>query len=660
MKDSYCRAVDFTPLHVLARNPAVAVEGYWLDAQTYFYLQEDYCSETNLVTSTPVLFDAESGHLETAIEFDTLKALLSDHVQREVDLSDALLDMPARNVLAATVEGTHFLIDLSLRKVVSEDPVPEPACLYSPNRNYACFVNENDLWLHNRASGDQRPLTKDGTSNHSYGRDSESNLSAVSYRRRPTPMALWSADSEWVLTHRLDERSVRDVSLVQHAPPNDEGPVLHQFKYAYPVDAAVPMATFVAIHVETGRILSFDEHPSVVHGYSPLSYMYWMAWFGDADDAWYLRLDRYCKRADLVRLDLLGGSSEVILSETAESGYLEFHHLMSGRPNVRILSRTGEVLWFSERDGWGHLYIYDLKTRKLKRQVTHGDFMVRDIIEVDEDNRILYFTAHGFEPEIDPARRVFCRIPLDGGEVEILYRTDGDLAIPKSDHGGRPQYRAFRNTFARAGLSPSNRYASVRVSNPKTGNETRIVDLVGGAETVLASTGPIFGEASVQHFSALAADGVTRLHGVLFLPSDFDPSHKYPLLDYVYPGPQITWQPQAIGTVWGEFGRAMAELGAIVMMLDSRCMPFRSKALHQAGYGDLLEPQLSDHAAVIRQLCSGRPFLDPGRIGIIGQSGGGQAAARAMFEYPDLYRAGVAVCGNHDNRTNVSMWSDKY
>jgi dipeptidyl aminopeptidase/acylaminoacyl peptidase len=171
---------------------------------------------------------------------------------------------------------------------------------------------------------------------------------------------------------------------------------------------------------------------------------------------------------------------------------------------------------------------------------------------------------------------------------------------------------------------------------------------------------PVAGERLPQPFSALAADGVTRAHGVLFFPTDFDESQRYPLIDYIYPGPQVTQQPQSFHSMNAALAQALAEVGFVTLMLDTRSMPFRSKALHQMSYGALLEPQLADHAAVIRQLCERHAFLDPDHVGMIGYSGGGAATARALFEYGAIFKVGIAVCGNHDNRFNIALWADKY
>jgi dipeptidyl aminopeptidase/acylaminoacyl peptidase len=468
---------------------------------------------------------------------------------------------------------------------------------------------------------------------------------------------LWSPDSKWFLTHRIDERALPDLAVIEHAPPQGGRPVLHSYKYAMPGDP-LPVAVLVAANVESGQSVLFEDFPFVVQGYSPFSFR--LVWFSGVDQAWFLRFDRYFKKVDLIRFDLARGTARVVLTETASEGYLEFHQLHGVTPNVRTLEDTSEVIWFSERDGWGHLYLYDMDRGELKNRITSGDWMVRDIIQVDVVKRRVLFTACGLNPAADPVRRSLCAVNLDGSGFEVLLSHDGDITVPRTEPCGIGQERPIRPSLAHPGVSPDGRFAALRYTSVERGNTTRIVDLHSRQGFVIASAVATAGGVTSRSFTALAADGVTRLHGTLFVPSDFDERRQYPLVDYIYPGPQTMVQPQAYRSVNAGQAVALAELGFVTMMLDSRCLPFRSRALHQAGYGELLEPQLADHAAVVRQLCQRHRFLDGTRVGIFGSSGGGYATAKALFDYGDLFKVGVSVCGNHDNRYNIAFWSEKY
>lgn len=612
MLERYARAARKTGPKIISRTPGVLLSGYWLDENAYFFLREKIDPASGRVIEIPSVANPETGEVS------------------EVDSS---------HPLRAGVEATSS--------------VPS---LYSPDGRYACFVRGYDLWLRELESGAERPLTQDGERHRAYGQQSETALCAVSYRKNPWPMGRWSPDSQWVLTHQIDERVVPEQSIVQHAPEGGGRPLLHTFKYAMPGDP-LPMATYVAIHVASGRKVRFDVFAApVILAFSPFAQL---AWFGRPAEAWFLRFDRYFKQVELIRLDLQSGEGRVVLTDCVTTGYLNLRPIGVGTLNVRTLSSSEEIIWFSQRDGWGHLYLHDARTGALKNQVTRGPWLVRDIVHVDETNRRVLFLAGGVEKDKDPARRALCAVNLDGTGFEVLAAHDGDVSVPRTEPHGPSQDKLRSPLEGQAGISPQGRYAVVRYASVDRGNRTEIVDLRSRRGVTIAAAPPASDEVPPRHFSALASDGVTRLHGVLFFPSDFDASRRYPLIDYIYPGPQIPWQPQIFRVTSAE-AAALAELGFIVMMLDTRGAPVSSRAFNQVGYGQLLEPQLSDHVSVVHELCEKSQFMDAARVGIFGASGGGLATARALFDYPDVFKVGVAVCGNHDSTYFTAQWSDTY
>ena len=660
LSQRYSRAARLTGPKVVAATPGLSFEGYWIDSDRYFFLGEQFNRSIGTVLPVPSLVDCRLASTETLISPQALADLLTRHstaapVELEA-LCGAQFDMTDGDTLAVTLGARDYLIDWRQRRIRQSSASLEVAALYSPDGQYACFVRDHDLWLRNRQTGTESPLTRDGAPHHFYGQRAETALQAVSYRRHPVPVGLWSSDSRWLLTHRIDERSVPDLTLVENVPQDGGRPVAHRFRYAMPGDP-LPTATIVAIDVVSGRTLSFDDFqvPLVL----PFSSFSQMAWFGGKDAAWVVRFDRYFKQVDLIRLDFTTASGRVVLSEQSASGYLDLHPLMGSTLNVRTLDSSDEVIWFSERDGWGHLYLYDASSGRLKNQITQGEWLVRDIVHVDERARKVLFLAAGIEPKADPARRSLCAVGFDGHGFEVLLRHEGDISCPRAESYAA-QDRPFRPFSPHAAISPDGHRGIVRYASLDRGNRTEIVDFVSRRELVLSVTPPMSGEGQVRRFTALAADGLTSLHGVLFLPSHFDETRRYPLIDYVYPGPQTAWQPQSDTSLNAMQARVLAELGFVTVMLDTRGIPNGSRAAHQVGYGELLEPQLADHAAVVRQLSERYSFIDVDRVGIIGASGGGSATARALFDHGDVFKVGVSVCGNHDSTLYASVWSDKY
>lgn len=659
MLERYCRASRLTAPRVAAATAGMWVEGYWIDESRYFFLDEKFEPSLKRIVGVPSIANAVTGGVEVLARLDDLARVLSGHAGRSIgmpELSAARFDLPDQHTLAVAMSDQCYLVSLPDMRVRETIEVLAAPGLYSPNGQLACFLKDFNLWIRDLETGTEHPLTRDGQLHHAYGYRSEAGLGAVSYRNYPLPMGLWSADSKWLLTCRIDERSAPDIGLLQHAPPGGARPILHRYKYPMPGDP-IPIATYVAIHVPSRRVVSFQDFPVPV--VLPFGRFERTACFGQADQVWLLRFDRYFKQVDLINLDLVSATGRVVISEKADTGYLDVHPVMSMTPNVQPLT-SGEIVWFSERSGWGHLYLYDAGTGSIKNAITEGTWLVRDLVHVDEPRRRAYFLASGLDRDADPARRSLCSARLDGGDLQVHLTHDGDVFVPPTGWAGAEQVRRFRPANSREGVAPGSHFAIARRVNVERGNVTEILELRSERSREIAAARPAEHEVRARTFSALAADGVTRLHGVMFLPSDFDESARYPLVDSCYPGPHVTWQPQSFASMRSAQARSLAELGFVTFMLDTRAMPIGSRARQQCGYGQLLEPQLADHAAVVRQLCARLQFIDPDRVGMIGQSGGGAATVRALCDYGDVFKVGVAAYGNHDSSLYTALWSDRY
>lgn len=653
----YSNAARSTAPKLAVEVPGI-VDGYWLDDERFFFLAETYDPALREIIDVPTLIDVRAGKTEPVLPLQELCGLLAESTGQPFDIhSLSSADMKDGRTLAVRTAGRYVLIDRESREVTTVIAEQAPPSLYSPDHRYACFIRDENLWLRHMATGTSRPLTKDGAKHRCYGQPSETGLSAVSYRQCPYPVGLWSPDSQWFLTHRIEEAELPELALIEHCPSGGGRPKLHRYKYPFPGEP-LPQATFVAIHVESGRIVTLDEWPTPVMLFSP--FFTHSAWFSDPRHAWFLRFGRDGKRVELIRADLERGVATCVLSEQTDIGYLDLHPLMARTPNVRTLTRTDEIIWFSERSGWGHLYLYDASTGKLKNAMTQGAWLVRDIVHVDEERRRVLFLSGGIVAGRDPARRSLCGVNFDGTDLEVLLEDDGDLFVPRTEPCGMDQDRRFRPCYARTGVSPDGRHALVQVTSIERGNCTEIVDLVTKRRCGILFVEPRPDGVICRTFTALAADGVTQLHGVLFFPPSFDERERYPLIDYIYPGPHVAHQPQAYATMDSGHASSLAELGFVTMMLDTRGMPLSSRAHHQAGYGSLVEPQLADHATVVQHLCRHLSYLDPQRVGMMGYSSGGLATVRALCDYPDVFKVGVAACGNYDSMLYTASWAEKY
>jgi dipeptidyl-peptidase-4 len=653
----YASAARLTGPRIAVELPGV-VDGYWVDDSLFFFLSETLDPKLGTVIDVPTLADVRTGEVEPVLPLSDLYELLAESTGQPFDTSAlSSADMPNSRTLAVSTASHHVLIDRHTRQVTRIAVAEQAQSLYSPDQRNVCFIRDHDVWLKEASTGNCRPLTTDGAEHRAYGQLSQTALSAVSYRQQPYPVGLWSPDAQWLLTHRIDEAELPELPLVQHCPPGGGRPTLHRYKYPFPGEP-LPRATMVAIHVATGRVVSCDEWPMLVMLFSP--FFIHQAWFSGDHTCWFLRFERYCQRVELIRVDLQQGTASCVLSEAVASGYIDVHPMMARTPNVRTLTSTDEIIWFSERDGWGHLYLYDALTGELKNQMTRGPWLVRDIVHVDEERRRVLFLAGGMKSGRDPARRALCAINFDGSGLHVLIEGNGDIFVPRTEPCGMDQDRPFRPCYARTGVAPSGRHAVVQFTSVERGNRTEIVDLMTRRAIGIVSVTPARGRGACRTFTVPAADGKGHLHGVLFFPSHFDDRQQYPLVDYIYPGPHVAHQPQAYATMDSGHAAALAELGFITMMLDTRGMPLANREQNQAGYGSLVEPQLADHAAAVRHLCRYRSYLDAQRVGMIGYSSGGLATVRALCDYGDVFKVGVAACGNYDSMLYTASWSEKY
>ncbi|MGH7533692.1 MAG: prolyl oligopeptidase family serine peptidase, partial [Gemmatimonadales bacterium] len=310
--------------------------------------------------------------------------------------------------------------------------------------------------------------------------------------------------------------------------------------------------------------------------------------------------------------------------------------------NWHALPATKELIWFSERDNWGRLYLYDLDTGKLKHPITSGDWPVLQVLRIDEKSRTIWFVGAGREGG-DPYFRHFYSIRMDGSKLTLLTPEDADHNVMLSPDG-----KYFVDSYSTPTTPPT---TVIRNADGKLLVSAEKTDI-----TALVATGwkpPV-------PITVKARDGKTDLYGLMYLPTDLDSTRKYPIINNVYPGPQTG----SVGTrsfvaARGD-AQALAELGFVVVQLDAMGTPMRSKAFHDAYYGDMGDNGLPDQIAGMKQLASRYRFIDIDRAGIWGHSGGGFATADAMFRYPDFFKVGIAESGNHDNREYEDDWGERY
>ena len=397
----------------------------------------------------------------------------------------------------------------------------------SPDGRSEVFVRDHDVWLRTLASGEERALTSDGEPYWDYAGTPEGDGSAVSDRGRGIarpPVVRWSPDSRRLLTHRLDQRGVPDTPMVRHVPPDGVLPELLTYRQNRPGDPIVVTSQLLLIDVESGEVAEFEHPVQSATRESPLEKgRAW--WSGDGRRVWFIHMGRGERSATLLEYDVASGRSRTVLTESTATT-MDLHPTRGRPPLATILEASGEVLWYSERDGWGHLYLYDLAAGQLKRQLTRGAWVVRDVLATDETSRIVYLLGGGREPERDPYYRHLYRVSLDGGDPELLTPEDADHE---------------------AHVSPD---CAVFVDNAATVSEPPVARLRACDGRLIA----VLEEADVsalderrwrrpRRFTVKAQDGETDLYGTLFFPRDFVPFHVFPVVEHIGGGRQTTHAP---------------------------------------------------------------------------------------------------------------------
>ncbi len=505
----------------------------------------------------------------------------------------------------------------------------------SPDGKKSAFIKDWNLWVRDMDTKKETQLTTDGIKDYGYATDN------AGWTHSDRPILLWSPDSKKIATFQQDQRHVSDMYLVR---TKVGAPELEQWKYPLPEDKKVIQIERVIIEVDIPKIIRLkipaDDHRGTLSddiassgGYDDNE------WNADGTKLFFVSTNRDHKIEKVRIADASTGDVREVFTEKVPTQY----ESGQGTINNRFLDKTNEFIWYSERDDWGHQYLYDVKTGQLKNQITKGNFVVTQLLKVDEANRVIYFMANGREPGRDPYFAHFYRVNFDGTNMQLLTPEDGNHNVSLSPDG-----KYFTDNYSQPNLPPVSVLRDMKGKLISTLEKTDISKLLAT------------GWKAPEPIKVKSADGKWDLYGLMFKPKDFDPAKKYPVVNYVYPGPQ----GGGVGT--RNFGpsrgdhQSLADLGFVVIIIDGSCNPDRSKSFHDVCYGNMGSNTLDDQVSGIKQLVATRPYLDLDKVGIWGHSGGGFATADAMFTFPDFYKVGISESGNQDNRNYEDDWGERY
>ncbi len=552
---------------------------------------------------------------------------------------------------------------LSLIKDYEPRPKRPRWASLSPDKNWVVFARGHNLFLmdaDNYARALKKPddktiqeiqLTSDGEEFYSFSRrlrDEEIKELQKDEKdrkdfRRPAIMVFWSQDSKKFACIRQDERKVGELWVINSlANPR---PVLESYKYGMPGEENQPQPEIlvfdlasrerVKVKAEKFKDPTYNiftaPRPAVVEDPDEPPPATWVS---EASDRLYFgRQTRDLHGFEVCLADTRSGEVRTIISERLNT-YVEYQPL-------RLINGGRQIVWWSERDGWGHYYLYDSDGRLLN-QITSGEFNCQEVVGVDDKSRLLYFMACGREKGEDPYYEHLYRVSLDGSGLKLLTPGNFNHSVSRPDSA-----RFFVVNYSRVDTAPkSDLYDS-------TGNRLLELETVDTGQLLAA------GFKFPETFTVKAADGITDLYGVMYKPFDFDPEKKYPIIAYVYPGPQT----ESVSKSFSPRNQnvALAQLGFVVIEVGNRGgSPMRSKWYHNYGYGNLRDYGLADKKYAIEQLAARHQFIDINRVGIYGHSGGGFMTAAALLVYPDFFKVGVSSSGNHENNIYNRWWSEKH
>jgi len=622
------------------------------------------------------LVDAEAASNERAFDHSLLAALLSDATGESVDphnlpLGTVEIELAPR-VVEFTAVGQSWRYDEESGTLEASNRYPNEWEI-CPDGKQAVFARDHNLWLRDLQSGAERALTTDGEAFYNYGSSSTMWGSGA----RPVPPGLpvqvrWSPDGKTLFTLQKDRRKVKVFPIVHHVPADGSvRPQLIESRVAYEGDEHIEEYRLLLIDVETGRQrpVDYPRVPVVQESNTGFFSRQHGWWHQDSRCAYFIDIDRYFRRARVVEVNTQSGATRVVLEETAETNLLLANH-EAWAPNCLYLPATEELIWYSERSGWAHFYLYDLKTGALKNTLTAGEWRVHNLVRFDPTRRALFITTAERIADRNPYYRDLVRVDIDTGEMVIVI--DGDY---EHEIANRSDFSAIYARFICAdadacnGVSASGDYAVATRSRVDTVPETVLLDR-NGEQIMVVETADLTlpeGWEWPEPVKMAAADGETDIYGVIYKPANFDPSRSYPVIDstYVYnPCTSLvakgSFTQSGVGGVNYYYEAALAQLGFIVVQMDGRGCSNRSKAFLDASYGSFEDGnKLEDHVAGIKQLIERYSYMDADRVGIV-STGRGSGPVMGLMKYPEFYRVGA---GTHifDGRLQLSIRSaDRY
>lgn len=624
--DDYNRAYAIRAKYSSNKVMYANVQPQWIDGSNSFWYVR-HTPEGNFY----VKVDADKGKRTELFDHKRLAKLLGSSTGKTLEAGKLYLNSfrvnEKKNVVAFDFDGRKWNYGLKSKELtetgrvkprpkgrhwMERDDEREAAPVTSPDGKYVAYIKNDNVCVRENATGRERQLSNDGTLGNYY-----------------SAYIQWSPDSRKVLSCRIRPSEKRYVYYVESSPRDQLQPKLHKQEYAKPGDE-LPFKVPCIFNVESGARLIPDTR--LFDRQYDLS---WLRWDNDSRAVTFEYNERGHKAYRLLELSASDASVRTLIEEKEEK-YVNYpliyrHHLADGR----------HIIWSSERDDYNHLYLYDRTGNGSPVQITRGQWYVRGVQHVDEDKRQIYFSASGMNPGEDPYFIHYYRINFDGSGLTPLTPEAGMHKAWYSEN-----HKFLVDVYSTVSMPP--------VAVLRNASDGKVVMPLEKADiTALQAEG----WKAPEVFTAPGRDGKTIMWGNIYRPSNFDPSRRYPVIEYIYSGPGNQYVPKEFRSYDWNF-TSLAELGFIVVQVDGMTTSFRSKPFEEVCYKNLKDAGLPDHIAWIKAAAEKYPYMDTTRVGIYGCSAGGQESTTAVLLHPEFYKAAYSACGCHDNRMDKIWWNE--
>ena len=619
---AYALREKYNAKHVLYAG----VVPHWVDQTSAFW----YVRQTEKGKEY-VKVDAASKKRTALFDQQKMAAALTEKAGREINAYNLPLQNCRLNISLDTLrfqlDGKFWAYSIKNNRLLDEGAIPprgkerhwmevddekEGRPVTSPDGKWTAFIKNDNVYVREVATGKEKQLSQDGTLSNYYS----------SYIQ-------WSPDSKSVVSCRIRPVEKRYVYYVESSPADQAQPKLHKQEYAKPGDE-LRFKVPCIFEVESGRRLipSTELFSQQYELSGPM-------WNADSKAITFEYNERGHKVYRVLEMSAVDGSVRTLIEEKEEK-YVNYPRIYRN-----YLSDGKRIIWSSERDNYNHLYLYDRATGKPLNQITKGEWYVRGVQHVDEANEVIYFSANGMKKGEDPYLIHYYRINFDGSNLVELTPEEGMHQCWYSS-----DYKYLVDVYSKVDQAPI-----IVLRDTKNGKIRMQLDKAD-ISALLAN-----GWKAPEVFSAKGRDGKTDMWGVIYRPSNFDPSKKYPVIEYIYSGPGDQYVPKTFSS-YNWWMTSLAELGFIVVQVDGMTTSFRSKEFEEVCYKNLKDAGLPDHIAWIKAAAQKYPYMDIDRVGIFGCSAGGQESTGAVLFHPEFYKAAYSACGCHDNRMDKIWWNE--